>query len=180
MDVMTTPGKRSRGRTYTVVPLHERFWPNVSIKGADSCWLWTGPTKGGYGQITTGGTPNPVNGGGPKMTVQVHRLVYAWANGPIPPGLQIDHLCMVKGCVNPRHLEAVTPGENVRRAHIALGIGMGKTHCPQGHPYDEANTRTWESPPGSGYWHRGCRACHRERARRRCRPVLQIGQTGAN
>jgi hypothetical protein len=55
--------------------------------------------------------------------------------GPIPDGLQLDHLCRNKACCNPMHLEPVTARENQRRADIALGIRSAATHCPQGHPY---------------------------------------------
>ena len=74
--------------------------------------------------------------------------------GPIPEGLVIDHLCRVRDCVNPAHLDVVTTGENTRR-----GLrGVLTTHCPKGHAYDELNTFIHH---GS----RDCRACARERKR---------------
>lgn len=80
--------------------------------------------------------------------------------GPIPDGLVIDHLCRNPQCVNPMHLEPVTPEENTRR-----GIGgwntRAKTHCPQGHPYSGANLYI---NPTSGA--RVCRTCNNEKARR--------------
>lgn len=89
----------------------------------------------------------------------------AWelANGPVPDGLELDHLCMNPSCVNVDHLEPVTHQENMRRAAAAgvMGTGKGrKTHCPKGHPYDAANTYV---PPQGG--ERQCRACRREHSR---------------
>jgi hypothetical protein len=79
--------------------------------------------------------------------IYVHRAVYERYVGPIPPGLEIDHLCRVRNCVNPAHLEAVTRGENVRRQMAVI------THCPQGHEYTTANTRVGRDRK------RGCRRC---------------------
>jgi hypothetical protein len=87
----------------------ERFWAKVDKKGPPSkerpdlgpCWLWTGARgQGGYGSTGKGGA---------------HRKAYRLTKGPIPPDFQIDHLCYVRNCVNPAHLEAVTRLENIRR-----------------------------------------------------------------
>ena len=119
-----------------------RFWRNVR---ADGCWLWRGATfKAGYGAFSVAG-----------HVALAHRLSYECWVGPIPHGLEIDHLCRVRSCVNPLHLEAVTPRENMRR-----GAGHGsEAHCPHGHAYDEANT----------YRNRGkryCRECARAASRK--------------
>jgi hypothetical protein len=109
------------------------------------CWLWTGyALKTGYGTSTSDG-----------RSKLVHRQAYEIAVGPIPDGLHIDHLCRVRSCVNPKHLEPVTAAENVRRS------AAHKTACVHGHPYDEENTR-WHNGI-----HRECRACDREKKRRR-------------
>jgi hypothetical protein len=79
-----------------------------------------------------------------------HRLSYEHHVGPIPDGLQIDHTCRNRKCVNPEHLEPVTNAENTTRQDHAE---RRKTHCPKGHPYDEANT--YVDPSGA----RRCRAC---------------------
>ena len=78
-----------------------------------------------------------------------HRVAYELQVGPIPVGLQLDHLCRVRSCVNPAHLEPVTSAENTRR-----GLRAMKTHCPQGHPYAGENLLI--RPTGQ----RRCRTCH--------------------
>lgn len=107
------------------------------------CWLWMGATCGpGYAQIKLA-----VRGG--RRTAMVHRWMYEHYVEPIPRGLEIDHLCCTKACVNPRHVEPVTHRENIRRYHHTF------TACPRGHDYTEANTRI--TPQGT----RRCRACQR-------------------
>lgn len=76
-------------------------------------------------------------GGG--MRKLAHRYVYELEVGPIPEGLEIDHLCRVRNCVNPAHLEAVTHAENIRRGTQGEW-SKAKTHCPSDHPYNAANT----------------------------------------
>jgi hypothetical protein len=126
----------------------KRFWAKVNK--TDSCWLWTGALDfAGYGRFNMSG--------GMKSA---HRLAYEWLVGPIPEGLQLDHLCRVTNCVRPSHLDPVTARENGRR-----GVkGVLTTHCPIGHPYNEENTRI--TPRG---W-RICRTCHRDRKREQRRP----------
>lgn len=86
-----------------------------------------------------------------------HRFAYIDAHGPIPDGFVIDHLCGNPPCVNPEHLEAVTQRQNLLRGNTIAAANAQKTHCPQGHPYDEANTSVSKSD-GS----RKCRACARD------------------
>jgi len=84
------------------IPYQDGQWPSWShVVIGESCWLWTGPLNpGGYG--TNGGR-------------LAHRVVYERLIGQIPAGLTLDHLCRVRNCVNPQHLEPVTIAENLRR-----------------------------------------------------------------
>lgn len=92
-------------------PLHrphpsamERFWARFE-RAPDGCWLWTGPLySNGYGEFNFDGRNR-----------RAHRFAYDRLVGPIPDGLELDHLCRVRRCVNPAHLEPVTHEENVRR-----------------------------------------------------------------
>lgn len=112
---------------------------------ATGCWLWQARISGnGYGYSSAWG-----------RTWLAHRLAYTLMVAPIPAGLTIDHLCRVRHCINPTHLEAVTLAENIRRAAAAV------THCPRRHAYTQDNT--YQSPRGTGG--RRCRSCSRRRKR---------------
>lgn len=125
-------------------PLEERFWRYVDK--TDGCWLWVGMTaRNGYGKIRSGGHAGPL--------LLAHRVAYELEHGPIPEGLHIDHLCRVRHCVNPAHLEPVTCRVNIIRGEGFAAKNYVKTHCKHGHPFDLFNT----------YWTRDgkrmCRAC---------------------
>ena len=139
----------------------KRFWMKVNINGPvpaerpelGPCWIWTsGCWESGYGKFRTGGR-------GSKMAM-AHRYCYEKLRGPIPMGCDLDHLCKRYVCVNPRHLEAVSSRENTMRADGPTAINARKTQCPQGHPYDEANT--YYSGDGKRY----CRQCMKDSKKR--------------
>lgn len=143
--------KRTRNRRPQ--PWPERFWKKVDVRGPDECWPWQSPLNHhGYGQITIW------IGHCSFRNAMAHRVAFELANRPIPSGLEIDHLCRNRRCVNPAHLEAVTRRENQHRGYGPCGINARKTHCPQGHPYAGANLYT---VPKTSY--RQCRACQQAR-----------------
>ena len=130
----------------------ERFWTKVNKSG--ECWLWTaGLYHDGYGKFWDG-----------KRHCRAHRFAYELLVAPIPDGLQLDHLCRVRHCVNPAHLEAVDCRTNLLRGTGLTATKAAQTHCVHGHPFDEVNT--YIKPNGA----RGCRICrnrHAEASRRR-------------
>ena len=145
----------------------DRFWAKVNKNGPlpkhrpslGRCWLWTGATNlpgwRGYGSFYLDGKNR-----------LAHRVIYESVKGLIPSGKESDHLCHVRRCVNPDHIEPVTGKENCRRGDaprlVALRSrirGQARTHCKRGHPFNKKNT-------GIVQGYRRCRACNRERMRR--------------
>jgi hypothetical protein len=124
----------------------ERFWAKV-VK-SDGCWLWTAAlSTGGYGRAYFDG-----------RVQQAHRISYELLVGPIPEGLHIDHLCRERHCVNPSHMEPVTPGENVLRGVGPAALHAQMDNCTHGHPLSGENVRI-----DANGW-RSCMACDRRRA----------------
>lgn len=129
---------------YNAVTLHNSQLPErikkkivlqpCAIKGLiGDCWAWQGFKYQGYGRYR-------INS---KITKKAHRVVYELLKGPIPEGLESDHLCLNRSCVNPDHIEPVTRAENLRRSHVT-GAGNGaRTHCRQGHEFTNKNTYAW-------------------------------------
>lgn len=115
------------------------------------CIQWTGRrTHDGYAIREVGGRKD-------RRTIYLHRLAYEQAHGPIPDGYQIDHLCGNPGCLNPEHLEAVTPQENNRRSNSLSARRSRQTSCYRGHTLTGPNLYVWGG-------RRYCRACRAEYA----------------
>lgn len=124
--------------------LEERFYKFV--EKSDGCWLWTGGLGGnGYGLFWMDGA-----------TKVAHRVAYQLAGNQIDDAEQLDHLCRNRACVNPSHVEPVSCRENLLRGQTHAAENAAKTHCPNGHAYDDANT--YYTKKGA----RSCRACHRD------------------
>jgi hypothetical protein len=140
-------------------PAPERFWQKVAV--VNGCWLWTARKNNkGYGVFN------------PEWNVRVyaHRWSYEQTNGPIPGGLEIDHLCRAPACVNPEHLEAVSHRENIMRSNAPTALNAQKTHCSNGHPFDSENT--YIRANGGR-----CRTCNSERSARRQHAVRRAAAT---
>lgn len=118
---------------------------------ATPCWISTRCMKqNGYTVIGVAG-----------VVKYTHRVAYEAFRGAIPAGLVIDHLCRVRECCNPDHLEPVTTRINLLRGDTSTAREAATTHCPRGHPYDEANT--YRRPDGKNK--RDCRTCRNSRRR---------------
>ena len=127
-----------------------RFWNKVQPCPTSGCWLWTGSTARGYGRFSFEGSP--------KLA---HRVAYSTHFGSIENGMHLDHLCRVRRCVNPLHLEPVTGAENTRRGLAGINNIVKRT-CPRGHEYDADNTFFISNRFRSGI-SRACRICKNER-----------------
>ena len=120
---------------------------------SNGCWLWTGaPSTNGYGMFRLSN---------PRRLLYAHRLFYELLVGPIPDGLEIDHLCRNRACQNPDHMEPVTSQINTLRGNGPAAQHARKTHCPKSHLLYGENL--YINPQGG----RCCRECHRIGARRR-------------
>jgi hypothetical protein len=131
-------------------PLLPRFWANVDK--TEGCWLWKGVPSGNYGTIRYSG-----------RTRYVHRVSYEIHFGPIPDGLEIDHVrangCRSTLCVRPDHLEAVDHRENLARGATLSAVNMAKTHCKRGHEFLRENVYPAKTNV------RVCKICKRENTR---------------
>lgn len=157
MRIYYTEQQRLDARIY-------HFWKRVDFTA--SCWFWRGPVSQGRGYGLFGFKLSDRT----IKRVLAHRFAYELCVGVIPDGMTLDHLCRVRHCVNPDHLEPVSLRENVMRGTSTSAINSRKTQCIRGHPFDRWNT--YRNPiTGKRY----CRICAnassvRYRERMRLRP----------
>lgn len=132
-----------------------RFWEKVqAASGPKDCWEWAGSRSGtGYGRFFLAG----------RMTTAQRASWLINKSIEMPPGHTVDHLCRNRACVRPDHLEAVPHRENLLRGNTVTARSAAATHCPAGHPYDEANTTHRRGA-------RQCRTCDRARSARAYKP----------
>lgn len=132
----------------------ERFWAKVDKSGPvpaykpelGPCWVWTGGLADGYGAFHLDG-----------KQIKAHRVAYLWLIGEVAEDCELDHLCRVRRCCNPSHLEPVSHLINVHRGISPWAINAARTHCGTCEmPYDEDNTYLYEGE-------RHCRNCARRR-----------------
>ena len=131
------------------------------VHSSDGCWLWTGVVNpNGYGIVGMG-----------RRQAAVHRVYYELVMGDIPDDLVLDHLCRIRNCCNPAHLEPVTHVVNCLRGISPAAEHAKKTHCVNGHEFNDRNT----------YWRidgrgRQCRRCRADRENVRARRLREIAK----
>lgn len=148
-DACDAPGGAvQRGAAMTRA--EERFWAKVD-KQSNGCWLWTAYCQpNGYGWFYAG----------PDISHAAHRFSFELLVGPVSEGLDLDHLCRVRSCVNPAHLEPVTRRENLLRGETVTAMHAAQQFCINDHEFTPANTYVY--PDGR---RRLCRACRASRMR---------------
>jgi hypothetical protein len=133
--------------------LRERFLAKIAVNPMTGCWLWTARIDAsGYGRLNRG----------PGVSPMAHRFAYEEFVGPIPGGMQLDHLCRTRRCVNPEHLEPVTNRQNALRGESFAAVNASKTKCTAGHELAGENVRVRER---RGSTERECLICARTRKR---------------
>lgn len=138
-----------------IVSPEVRFFRLVSQQG--DCWLWTGTKNNGYGAFSL---PS-------KQRIYAHRWSYQFFIADIPMGLELDHLCVTRSCVNPWHLEPVTRQVNALRSSSPASLNARKTRCANGHEFTDANMVIVSKG-------RACRTCQRTYDREYKRRIRKV------
>ena len=131
----------------------------IDYEHLGACWFWMAAKTNGYGVVQHNG-----------RVQRAHRVVYEHLVGPIPVGLELDHLCRNRACVNPAHLEPVTGKDNIARGESMSALHSRQTHCRAGHEFTPDNTYLRKRGHNT---ERFCRECCRARDRRR-RPAMGV------
>lgn len=144
----------------TIYDVLSRALP-VCVTDGEECWLWPGTVDvQGYGRVNLEGRYR-----------LVHKTVWEYYFGPVPQGLELDHLCRQRHYGNPGHLEAVTRKENILRGAGLTAVQSRQTHCLRGHEFTPENTYRRASVN-----RRECRACWPERKRRARERAIEIAR----
>ena len=140
------------------VKFNEKYLIDRSIPEPNTgCWLWLGSvSQDGYSQV---GKP-PWSG---------HRIAFEVKHGPVPEGMEVDHICRVRCCVNPDHMQPLTHYDNLIKSYRKVSPNSLKTHCPKGHPLDGENLRLKKTSTRLGV-SRQCKACERDRYQAKRKP----------
>lgn len=142
--------------------LRERLLSKAVINWETGCWEWTAHrSSAGYGRIQIG-----------KRNVEAYRVAYELIEGSVPQGLHLDHLCRVRHCINPAHLEPVTQRENTLRGVSPAARHAARNTCAAGHLHSESNTRVINGK-------RSCRECDRARQSRYRNKRANLATTNA-
>jgi len=107
-----------------------RVWSGLLGDLATGCWVWQRAQVSGYGVVTEG-----------SRLLRVHRVVYEWLVGPIPPGMVLHHLCGTKACARPNHLAPLSRAAHALADNPLILRNLSVNACPAGHPYDLFNTK---------------------------------------
>lgn len=152
--------------TPSLLPVEDRFWQKVTQPGDDpvkSCWIWIGAlNSAGYGVINN--SREAVAAGAP-VALRAHRWAYEMLRTEIPDGLDLDHLCRQRNCVNPWHTEPVTKRENTRRGAI-----LSEDACRRGHVRTKENT----------YWAQRGTSKAKAHPERMCRTCIAVRKGGSS
>lgn len=137
------------------VEFQRKFWARIDIRGRGNCWLWLASTNNGYGRFWIDN----------QHMAYAHRIAYELVVGPIPSGMDLDHVkargCRSRACCNPAHLEIVTRRENLIRGNHPNMIAARENRCRKGHPFAGSNVRYYMPKRPGAVIVRYCRACAR-------------------